>query len=96
MYRIEQYASEGPQSKDDFWKWLYSQLGEYISMLVLPRPGFVKLYYCYVGQEPAPPRYYCPKCFQNKYQNEVVKDKEEGKYKCDNCDAQLNGMQEIQ
>ncbi len=48
MKKIEHLADE--EKRDDFWRWLYAQLGEYITMLALPRPSFVKLYYAYVGE----------------------------------------------
>jgi hypothetical protein len=47
MKKIEKLAGE--ERRDDFWRWLYAQLGEYITMLALPRPSFVKLYCAYVG-----------------------------------------------
>lgn len=80
MKRIEKYASE--ESRDDFWRWLYAQLGEYITMLALPRPSFVKLYFAYVGSYPPPPKYYCPRCFETKFSTMA---------QCDVCSAELAG-----
>eukprot|EP01089_Gocevia_fonbrunei_P000683 TRINITY_DN10674_c0_g1_i2.p1 TRINITY_DN10674_c0_g1~~TRINITY_DN10674_c0_g1_i2.p1 ORF type:complete len:464 (-),score=70.89 TRINITY_DN10674_c0_g1_i2:13-1404(-) len=65
MKYMEEYGEKTESAQ--LWQWLYRQLGEYISMLALPREGFVKLYYCYVGNWPSPPRRYCPNCFTNKY-----------------------------
>jgi hypothetical protein len=125
MKKIEKLAGE--ERRDDFWRWLYAQLGEYITMLALPRPSFVKLYCAYVGtllqspsspqqvtrslcalstsantlllpnqsiggrgvgrgsgSHPPPPRFYCPQCFQTKF--------EDTGSVCDQCSTPLTGL----